>query len=404
VRIAEILFHTDPQSQPGTSSAGGANVYTREIATAAARQGHDVHGFTRRDNPYVPDTVRIEPGYVMHYVTAGPLRPLDRFELLDYLMEFTNGVAEVFARQGLPDVLHANYWLSGMVGHDLKHRFNLPLVVTFHTLELIKADHFESESALRAVEEQAVMHCADAVLASCHVEAEQIAQFYDIAPSRIHIVPLGVERAFFAPGDQAAARTAVGVDPESTLLLYVGRLQPLKGVDLALETLIALHQRGRDVRLAIIGGPSGPEGASTLRALHQRTQSAGVIDRVSFVAPQSHVMLSSWMRAADVTLVPSRSESFGLVALESSSCGTPVVASAVGGLLTLVVPGENGALVDTRDSEAWADAVTTVLAANTSGNLSRRAVLSAQSYSWASAADALVRIAETCRAHQLIHC
>lgn len=403
-RIAELLFHTDPQSQAGTSSAGGANVYVRELATALARSGHDVHAFTRRDNPFVADHVEVEPGYIVHYITAGPLRPLDRFELLSYVADFTAGVAEVFDAVGNPDVIHANYWLSAIAGHQLKHDREIPLIVTFHTLERVKADHFEGESVERALEEQIIFDCADAVLASCDVEAAQFAEFYNADPARVHVVALGVERAYFSPGDMPAARQALGLSLESTQLLYVGRLQPLKGVDLALETLIALHRRGADVQLAIVGGPSGPDGADTLRNLHQRVRDAGVIDKVRFVAPQSHVMLSTWMRAANVTLVPSRSESFGLVALESSSCATPVVASAVGGLLSLVAPDESGALVATRDPEDWANAVESVLTKNVDGAVGARAAALARGYSWRQASTQLVDLVQHLRAHQLIHC
>jgi D-inositol-3-phosphate glycosyltransferase len=403
-RIAEILLHTDPQSQPGTSSAGGANVYTREIATAAARQGHEVHAFTRRDNPFVADTVIVEPGYTVHYVTAGPIRPLDRFELLEYLDEFTQGVAAIFDHIGNPDAVHANYWLSAMVGHRLKHERGIPLVVTFHTLELVKADHFEGESAQRAIEEQTIFNCADAVLASCDVEAAQFQEFYQADPTRIHVVPLGVERAYFSPGDRRAARQALGLETEGSLLLYVGRLQALKGVDLALETLIALRSRGANVSLAIIGGPSGPDGHLTLQQLHERVSASGVMHAVRFVAPQSHVTLSTWMRAANVTLVPSRSESFGLVALESSASGTPVVASAVGGLLTLVEPGVNGALVASRSPEAWAEAVLDVLEADQSASLSNAAVLLARRYTWPSAAAALIGLVERIGSRQLVSC
>jgi D-inositol-3-phosphate glycosyltransferase len=173
------------------------------------------------------------------------------------------------------------------------------------------------------------------------------------------------------------------------MLLFVGRLQALKGVELALETLITLRRRGRDASLAIVGGPSGPEGTRTLAQLHERVREAGVIDDVSFVAPQSHQLLSTWMRAADVTLVPSRSESFGLVALESSACGTPVVASAVGGLLTLVEPGVNGQLVAQRDPEVWADAVDEVMFDNADSSISNSAVILSQRYTWRSAARSL---------------
>ncbi len=403
-RIAEILFHTDPQAQAGTSSAGGANVYTREIATAAARQGHEVHTFTRRENPWVPDQVKVEPGYVVHYVTAGPLRPLERYELLDYLDVFRQGVSTIFDRIGEPDAIHANYWLAAMVGHALKHERSIPLVVTFHTLELVKADHFEAESAMRAVEEKAIFECADVVLASCDVERDQFVHYYNADPTRIAVVPLGVERAYFAPGNRQAARSALGLKSEGALLLYVGRIQALKGVELAVETLIEMRQRGHDATLALIGGPSGPSGLGELSQLRRRVTEAGVIDHVRFVAPQSHVMLSSWMRAASVTLVPSRSESFGLVALESSSCGTPVIASAVGGLTTLVQPGVNGLLLEDRSPVAWADAVEEVIVADQEGFFALRAVELAQQYSWSSAASSLVALIEQRRNSELVAC
>jgi D-inositol-3-phosphate glycosyltransferase len=276
--------------------------------------------------------------------------------------------------------------------------------MTFHTLERVKADHFEGESEERAFQEAAIFACADAVLASCEVEAEQFVRFYNAERSRVHIVPLGVEHAFFAPGYRPQARRALGLDADKTLLLFVGRLQALKGVDLALETLIELRARGRNAMLAIIGGPSGADGRNTLAQLHERVAAAGVIEHVSFVAPQAHQLLSSWMRAADVTLVPSRSESFGLVALESSACGTPVVASEVGGLITLIEPGVNGFLVPARDPGAWANAVEVAIDPATTTAMSNSAVLLARRYTWRSAALSLASLTDQLSLSGLVHC
>lgn len=403
-RLAVLSYHTSPLAQPGTGDGGGMNVYVRELASAWARQGHEVDVFTRRDDSSLATTQLVEPGFVVHHVSAGPPRALARHELADYVGVFTDHVGAYFERHGRPDALHANYWLSGLAGHRLKHEMGIPLIMTFHTLERVKADHFEGESEDRAHQEAAIFACADAVLASCDVEAAQFVQYYNADPDRVHVVPLGVEHAFFSPGDQRAARQALGRDEDDTMLLFVGRLQALKGVELALETLITLRQRGREASLAIVGGPSGPAGHDTLVALHQRVRAAGVIDHVSFVAPQSHQMLSTWMRAADVTLVPSRSESFGLVALESSACGTPVVASAVGGLLTLVVPGANGQLIAQRDPEVWADAVDDVVDANADSSLSNAAVILAQRYTWRSAAQSLESLVERLIAVGLVRC
>ena len=276
--------------------------------------------------------------------------------------------------------------------------------MTFHTLERVKAETFEGESEERAAQEASIFACADAVLASCDVEADQIVRFYNAEPARVHVVPLGVEHAFFSPGYKPQARRALGIDENATLMLFVGRLQALKGVDLALETLIEMRSRGENALLAIIGGPSGPDGRLALSALHERVSEAGVIDSVLFVAPQSHQLLSSWMRAADVTLVPSRAESFGLVALESSACGTPVVASNVGGLKTLVDPGENGYLIDSRDPVVWADYVKKATNVDDVMRMSSNAVLLARAYTWRGAAQSLATLTEDLARTSLLRC
>jgi D-inositol-3-phosphate glycosyltransferase len=404
VRLAVLSYHTSPLAQPGTGDGGGMNVYVRELSSAFARLGHEVDVYTRRDNPLVHDTVLVEPGFRVHHVTAGPATTLERDQFPLFVDEFTDAVATSFRCTGTPDALHANYWLSGLSGHRLKHELDIPLIMTFHTLERVKADTFEAESEARAKHEAAIFACADAVLASCDVEAEQIVRFYDASPSRVHVVPLGIQHAFFAPGYRPQARRALGIDPDAIMLLFVGRLQALKGVDLALETLIELRQRDQNALLAIIGGPSGADGRETLVRLHERVAQAGVIDRVCFVAPQAHQLLSTWMRAADVTLVPSRSESFGLVALESSGCGTPVVASDVGGLKTLIDPGVNGFLLPVRDPGVWADAVEVTIDPEHSTAMSTGAVLLARSYTWRAAAESLADLTDRLALSGLLRC
>ena len=403
-RLAVLSYHTSPLAQPGTGDGGGMNVYVRELSSALARLGHEVDVYTRRDGPYLEDVVHVEPGFRVHHVSAGPERNLERDELPQYVGAFTDELERHFREVGPPDVIHANYWLSGLAGHRLKHELGVPLVVTFHTLERVKAHAFQAESDDRAFQEAAIVTCADAVLASCEVEAEQFIDFYNADPERVTIVPLGVEHAFFAPGYRPQARRALGLAESGALLLFVGRLQALKGVDLALETLIELRRRGVDARLAIIGGPSGPDGRSTLEALHERVAEAEVINEVLFVAPQGHQLLSSWMRAADVTLVPSLSESFGLVALESAACGTPVVASDVGGLSTLVIPGQTGYLVKERSPAIWADLVEESLLWENALALSNEAVLVAQRYTWRRAGEILGDLVTTLSRRQLVRC
>ncbi len=403
-RLAVLSYHTSPLAQPGTGDGGGMNVYVRELSSALARLGHEVDVYTRRDNTTVREVVNVEPGFRVHHVTAGPPTPLDRDELTNHVGEYTDTVKTLFRLSGHPDAIHANYWLSGLAGHRLKHELNIPLIMTFHTLERVKADTFEAESDDRAFQEAAIVACADAVLASCDVEADQFVHLYNADPSRVHVVPLGVEHAFFSPGYRPQARSALGLDKDATMLLFVGRLQALKGADLALETLIELRQRGRHATLAIVGGPSGPDGAATLERLHRRVVEAGVIHHVMFVAPQSHRLLSSWMRAADVTLVPSRAESFGLVALESSACGTPVVASDVGGLTSLIDDGVTGFLVGERDVDHWADVVERALDADDAMSLSNAAVIRARRYTWRGAASSLAALIEHLSSESLVRC
>ncbi len=403
-RLAVLSYHTSPLAQPGTGDSGGMNVYVRELSAALARQGHDVDIYTRRDAPELRDVVRVEPGLRVHHVTAGPSAPLGRAQMAHYVDDFADALKAIMRSSGLPDALHANYWLSGVAGHRLKHELGLPLIMTFHTLERVKAATFESESEERAEQEAALFACADAALASCEVEADQFVRLYGASASRVFVVPLGVEHAFFAPGRRAQARRALGAHDEVPLLLFVGRLQALKGVDLALETLIELREREVAAQLAIVGGPSGPDGRDTLSALHRRVREAGVIESVNFVAPQAHQLLSTWMRAADVTLVPSRAESFGLVALESSACGTPVVASDVGGLPTLVDDDVNGVLMGTRDPSAWADAVQHVLEPATAARLGAGGVQRARAYTWAAAATSLGRLVCTFADSSTVRC
>jgi D-inositol-3-phosphate glycosyltransferase len=403
-RLAVLSYHTSPLAQPGTGDGGGMNVYVRELSSAIARLGHEVDVYTRRENRFVQDTVVVEPGFRVHHVLAGPPTTLDREELADHVGEFTDTVALLFERNGIPDALHANYWLSGLVGHRLKHELNIPLIMTFHTLERVKADTFQAESDDRAFQEAALITCSDAILASCDVEADQFVRLYNADPARIDIVPLGVEHAYFSPGYRPQARRALGLDEGSELLLYVGRLQKLKGADLALETLIELRRRGRHASLAIVGGPSGLEGRATLAQLHERVVEAGVIHDVRFVAPQAHRQLSTWMRAADVTLVPSRAESFGLVALESSASGTPVVASDVGGLTTLIDQGVTGYLLDGRDASDWADAVERILGSENPMAMSNAAVLRARDYTWKRAGEWLAGLTEELASASLAHC
>jgi D-inositol-3-phosphate glycosyltransferase len=293
----------------------------------------------------------------------------------------------------------------------IKHELELPLVCTFHTLDRVKAEAVPEEVMAdmphrRAEAEASIIECSDAVLASCSAEADQIASLYGGDPGRIRIVAPGVDHAFFGPGHRPQARRALGLPEDGRLLLFVGRIQPLKRADVAVETLAELQKSGRErYRLVVVGGPSGPHGEKALEGLHDAADARGVRDSVHFVEPQPHELLSSYYRAADACLVPSRSESFGLVALEAAACGTPVVASAVGGLTTLVEHGRTGFLVDEPDPRAYAAAVRRVfdepLAAE---RLSTASVLRARRYTWRAAASALVELHDELASSRLVEC
>ena len=385
-RLSVLSLHTSPLTQPGAGDGGGMNVYVRELCAAMARRGSSVDVFTRREDPRAPDAVEVEPGVRVHHVDAGPARPIEKERLEGYVEAFTAGVlAEMTAAPEPYDAVHANYWLSGVAGHKVKHELDLPLLVTFHTAERIKAATSGEPLSRRATEEAAIAGCADAVLASCEVEAAQLTSLLGVPADRVVTVPLGVDHAYFGPGDRAQARRALGIGGDGPLLLFCGRLQALKGADLAIATLAELVRRGGDHRLVVVGGPSGPGGEG--------------------FAQRPHELLGTYYRAADACLVPSRAESFGLVALEAAACGAPVVASDVGGLATLVVDGATGRLLGSRSVTAWADAVEWATSdALRAMRLSTAAVLRAQPFTWRAAATRLDAVVESVRDACLVSC
>jgi len=408
-------MHTSPLAQPGLADAGGMNVYVRQLASALARSGSRCEVFTRREGADQPASTWVEPGFRVHHVKAGPLGQVPKEALPDLVGQWTSGVGAVLdqlARRGEGvELVHANYWLSGMAGHALKHAMGLPLVTTFHTLERVKAQAGESEEVVaerRSAGEAAIVGCSDAVLASCPVEAGQLVGLYGADAGRVEVVPPGVDRAFFSPGDQSQARRAVGLPVGVPIVLFVGRVQPLKGLVTAASALALLSQRaGRAgaARLVVVGGPSGPQGGAELAAAMDIVAAHGVSERVSVVAPQPHEMLSTYYRAADVCIVPSRSESFGLVALEAAASGIPVVASAVGGLSQLVDHGRTGYLVGPRDVRAFAHYLGELLDDRSLARLLGVAALGrSAAYTWSAAARRLERLSEVLARRELLSC
>jgi D-inositol-3-phosphate glycosyltransferase len=354
-----LSMHTSPLAQPGAGDSGGMNVYVRELASSLAQAGVDVDVFTRSHAEGLPDVVDVEPGLRVLHIPAGPIH-LAKEDLLDVVDEFADGVlGELLGTDTV--AIHANYWLSGVAGHRLKHELELPLISTFHTLARVKAETGDAEPERRIQAEAEVIGCSDAITAACPAEADDLIAHYGADPSRIELVPPGVLHAFFSPGDQTQARAAVGLPAGAPVLLFVGRIQPLKSLDVAIEALYEVLEHRPDAIVAVVGGASGIEGDAEVDRMHELAEKLGVAEHVRFVAPQPHHLLSTWYRAADVVVVPSRSESFGLVALEAAACGVPVVAANVGGLRTLVQPGRTGFLVDSRDPSDYAAAIDRIL-------------------------------------------
>jgi D-inositol-3-phosphate glycosyltransferase len=354
-----ISLHTSPLLQPGSGDSGGMNVYVREVASALAQAGVECTTYTRADRPGLAPEVQVEPGHRVVHVPAGPF-DLPKEALPGQLEPFTAGVLAHLRTGPGVDVVHGNYWLSGVVGHHLKHALDVPLVSTFHTLARVKAEGGDMEPEWRDRAEADVIGCSDAICVSCPEEERQFRRLYGDPAGRIEVVPPAVEHAFFAPGDRRGARHAVGLPDDHPIVLFVGRIQPLKAPDLAIRALAAMTHHPT-AELVIVGGASGVDGVGEEALARRLAADLGVESRVRFVAPQPHHILSSWYRAADLVIVPSRSESFGLVALEAAACGIPVVASAVGGLLNIVHDGVTGHLVDGRDPERYARAMAQLL-------------------------------------------
>ncbi len=403
-RLAVLSLHTSPLAQPGQGDSGGMNVYVRELVSALAQAGVKADVFTRRWDDTSPEVVQVEPGFRVVHVEAGPVA-LAKEQLPTVVDDFADGVRTHLRDLGDVDAIHANYWLSGVAGHRLKHELDLPLVSTFHTLARVKAETGDPEPELRVQAEAEVIACSDAILASCAAEADQLERLYGADPARIELVSPGVDHAFFSPGDRSGARAALahldlGTGP---VLLFVGRIQPLKGLDVAVRALAALARR--DARLVVVGGASGAGGTAEIGRVDKLIAELGVADQLRMVDPVPHRLLSTFYRAADVVLVPSRSESFGLVALEAAACGTPVVAAAVGGLLTLVEHGRTGFLVEGRNPEAFAAHTEEILRSpSLAEDLSRQAAQRARGYTWSTAAGRLRRVYDDLTARALVDC
>jgi D-inositol-3-phosphate glycosyltransferase len=396
-RVATLSVHTSPLEQPGAGDAGGMNVYVVEVSRRLAARGIAVDVFTRATSSEQPPVVEMAPGVTVRHVSAGPFEGLGKQELPAQMCAFTAAVLREEAQHepGHFDVVHSHYWLSGQVGWLARDRWGVPLVHSAHTLAKVKnaalAEGDEPEPRARVIGEEQVVAEADRLIANTAEEARQLVDFYDADPRRTLVVPPGVDLERFRPGDRQRARQRIGVAPDAVVLLFVGRIQPLKAPDMLLHAAArmvaddpALRAR---LQVLVVGAPSG-SGLTEPQRLQELAVGLGVADLVRFIPPQAPEQLADHYRAADVAVVPSHNESFGLVALEAQACGTPVVAAAVGGLPTAVDDGVSGVLVDRRHPDDYAAAIRRVLAAREL--MSAGARRHAAAFSWDRTTDALV--------------
>ena len=400
-RIGLISVHTCPLAALGGKETGGMNVYVREVARHLGRLGLAVDVFTRSQTPGVPEVVPLGPGARVVHIEAGPQRPMPTVEIVTELAAFIDGV-EAFQRRtpGGYALLHGHYWLSGLVAVELARRWGrTPVVQMFHTLGVVKNaladDPGEWVPHVRLDAEATVAGLADRIVAATSLERAELAWYCGAADDRVRTIPCGVDVDLFSPGSSAAARARLGLDAE-WVLLFVGRPAPVKGLEVLLQALARLKADGlarADVRLVIVGGDRDEGRDDERTRLRALADTLGVGAWVDFKGPQLQSALPDYYRAADLCLVPSHHETFGMAALEAMACGATVVASRVGGLATTIQNGITGVLVPPRDDAALAAAIASLLAdAQRRRSLGRQATRWAQGYAWASVARALVDV------------
>jgi D-inositol-3-phosphate glycosyltransferase len=393
VRIAVVSVHTCPLAALGGKETGGMNVYVREVSRELGRMGIEVDVFTRSQNPTIPRAVSLGPGARVIHLPAGPEAPIPREAVYDHLDGFVDALDAWRAAGGVEyDVVHGHYWLSGLAGLRLRARWGVPLVQMFHTLGQLKnsvartADEIEPELRIRS--EGRIIFAADRIIAANDVERDHLAWYYGADRARVAVVPCGVDTELFTPAEPAAARAELGLPPGG-VLLYVGRLTPIKG----LETLLtALSLLPSPPTLLIIGGDQDEPLNSHVARLRGRVAALALDESVKFLGAQPQQRLRLYYRAADATVMPSYYESFGMVALEAMACGSPVIASNVGGLTTTVRDGVTGFLVPDGDPQALAERIAAVLDdADLRWRLGREAVRWARGYRWPCVTEALCR-------------
>ncbi|MDJ1135852.1 D-inositol-3-phosphate glycosyltransferase [Streptomyces iconiensis] len=398
-RVAMFSVHTSPLHQPGTGDAGGMNVYIVELARQLAAQGTEVEIFTRATTGTLAPTVELAPGVLVRHIDAGPYEGLSKEELPAQLCAFTHGVMQVWAghKPGYYDLVHSHYWLSGHVGWLASERWGVPLVHAMHTMAKVKnaalAQGDAPEPAARVIGETQIVRAADRLIANTSEEAAELERHYEAPTGRTAVVHPGVNLDRFCPADgRAAARARLGLPQDAMIPLFAGRIQPLKAPDVLLRAVALMVDEEPELRsrlvVPVVGGPSG-SGLAKPEGLQKLAAKLGIADLVLFRPPVDQEQLADWYRAASVLVMPSYSESFGLVAAEAQACGTPVVAAAVGGLPVVVRDGASGYLVAGHEPAEYARALRRFAAdAGLAPRLGGIAAQHAQSFGWGAAAEA----------------
>lgn len=401
-RIAMLSAHTSPLEQPGNGDAGGMNVYVLELAKQLAARDIEVEIFTRATSSHQPSVVDAFDGIHVHHVAAGPFEGLQKNDLPAQLCSFVRDVlrAEVEREPGYFDLVHSHYWLSGQVGTVARERWHVPLVHSMHTMAKVKNASLAAgdvpEPIGRILGEDEIVRLADMLIANTVEERSDLIDLYDADPDGVAIVHPGVDLGVFRPDRQAEARALLGIDPDAQLLLFAGRIQPLKAPDILIRAAAELLRRDPALRsrlvVAIVGGASGT-GLDHPDSLVDLTHRLGLDGVVRFEPTLDQAHLADWYAAATVVCVPSYNESFGLVAIEAQACGTPIVAARVGGLPTAVTDGVTGILVDGHVPHSYADALARIINDPALRDaMSRKAVRHAESFGWDVTADRTLEV------------
>jgi D-inositol-3-phosphate glycosyltransferase len=406
VNVAMISYHTCPLAILGGKDTGGMNVYVRELTRYLGRKGVHVDVFTRSQDEHVPQVLH-DLGYgnrVVH-IPAGPEVPLPKKELASYLPQFAEGILKFARDKGIHyDLIHSHYWMSGIAAQELKNSWNSPIIHMFHTLGLMKNRVAQSEAEMegeyRINGENQVLRFADRIIAATLAEQSQLQFLYRADKDKIIIVPPGVDISHFYPIPPDEAKSVIGIPKDDRMVLFVGRIEPLKGVDTLIRAIAHMHKAGVQVQfphyLAIIGGDPNAdplEMNSEMSRLQRLCAELGMEDLVIFLGKRSQSSLPYYYSAAEVLVMPSYYESFGMVALEAMACGTPVVASQVGGLAFLIQDGVTGYVIPGGDSLAMSERLTQIISQpDLRRQLGTQAAAYARNYSWENIADRLLEV------------